>query len=240
MKTVFFITGTHTGLGKALAEEALKRSDSVVFGYSRNQSINVKNYHHITTDFSDVEKLESFIFPEIDDAQQVVLINNAGIIGEIDKIGKIGNRMITQLFNVNLIAPSILINTFLAQFTKKEVSKIIVNVSSGAGKSPIESWAGYCASKAGLDLLSESIEEELKIGGRDDVRIFSIAPGIVDSPMQDKIRQTPKEKFSLVDNFIQYKNQGDLVSPKDVAKKYFQVIDNPNTYPKCIFSVRDF
>ena len=61
----------------------------------------------------------------------------------------------------------------------------IVNISSGAAHRAMEGWSAYCASKAGLAMLTKSLALEY---GPLGIRVFGFAPGIVDTDMQASIR----------------------------------------------------
>ncbi|MFW5726819.1 MAG: NAD-dependent epimerase/dehydratase family protein, partial [bacterium] len=53
----FFITGTSRGIGKALVEKILQEEGTMVYGFSRNPSVEHKRYHHHTTDLADADWL---------------------------------------------------------------------------------------------------------------------------------------------------------------------------------------
>ena len=54
----------------------------------------------------------------------------------------------------------------------------IINISSLAGSHPFAGGAAYCASKAGLNSLTEALMQELR---HDDIRVSCVAPGSVDT-----------------------------------------------------------
>ncbi len=237
--TIAFITGTSRGLGKAIAQLLLKDKNIRVIGISRKQSIEHPNYNHIILDFSDIEIVEKFRFPE-KEFDKCILINNAGVIEPIAHLGHEFSTDITNNYNVNLISPSILINLFMRQFSAKGKPLHIINVSSGAGKYPIDGWSTYSASKAGLDMVSLALNEELKLDKNNNIYIHSIAPGIVDTAMQNEIRKSNSANFSNVDKFKDYFDNNKLTSPKEVALKFKKVIDNPDEFPEVIIDVRNF
>ena len=236
----FYITGTSKGLGKSLAEKILSDKENFVFGLSRTQSINHRNYKHFHIDLSKLEEVKNFDFVLPNDAKKLVLINNAGIIGEIKKVGNRNTDDIISTFNINTTAPSILMNSFIAKYQKIEIEKIILNISSGAGRHTIESWAAYCASKSALDMYSQVIYDEQKHFKKETaVKIYSVAPGIVDTPMQDQIRLAAKTDFPIVDSFINYKNAGALSSPSEISEILIKFLENSQKYKNVIYDVRE-
>ena len=82
----FFITGSSRGLGKAIAE-ALLELGAHVTGLSRSSTISHPKYEHCVVDLSDLDSVKQFEFSVPEDATRVVLINNAGRIGEIKPVG---------------------------------------------------------------------------------------------------------------------------------------------------------
>ncbi len=237
--TIVFITGASRGLGKALTELLLEDDDVRVVGISRTQNIEHPNYRHKILDLSDIETVERYRFP-VEEYDKYILINNAGTIEPIAHIGHEFATDIKRNYNINLLSPSILINMFMRQFSNTGKPIHIINVSSGAGKYPIDGWSSYCASKSGLDMFSLTLKEEITIDGKVNVFIHSIAPGVVDTNMQEIIRDSNSDNFSNIDKFKNYYENDILTSPEEVALKFKEVIDNPEKFPDVIIDVRDF
>jgi len=234
----FFITGTSKGLGKALTELLLENPENFVYGFSRNTTIQHPNYLHYAIDLTNTEHVKSYTFPKIDPTKRVVLINNAGTLGDVDHIGNINPDDIVNAFTINLITPALLSNTFISAYQALNTKKMIINISSGAGKTPIDGWNVYCASKAGLDMFSQVAQEESNID-TSDIKILSLAPGIIDTDMQSTIRNSDEKGFSNLNRFIEYKKEGELSSPTETAKKVIQFINNPELAQHTVCSVRD-
>ncbi len=234
----YFITGTSKGLGRALTELLLKDESNFVFGYARNNEINHKNYYHKLIDLNNLEGLKKIHFPELANPEKIVLINNAGTVGDINHVGATDNDQIVTCFNVNLIAPAIIANNFVAAYKNLSNEKLIVNISSGAGKSAIDGWSAYCSAKAGVDMFSRVLSEEVGIQNS-NFKVLSLAPGIIDTGMQVEIRNAKTEGFSNLDRFIEYKKNGDLASAEETAKKVFRFLTEENLQNEVICSVRD-
>lgn len=235
----YFITGTSRGIGKSLAEILLKDENNKVSGISRTNTIKHKNYYHITTDLSNLDDTESFFFKEIENAEEIVLINNSGVISEIKRIGKLKNKDIVNDYNVNIISPSILINNFIKRYQKLNNKRTILNVSSGAGRHTIDAWSVYCASKSALDMYSENIKlEQSFFPEKNRIKIFSVAPGVIDTKMQDQIRETDIKEFSELEKFVSLKKKNELASPEETANLLLQIINNSDNYNEVILDVR--
>ena len=238
----YFITGASKGIGKAIAEELLKDENNCVIGVSRSSSIQHKHYRHQPMDFSDIPAVEHNlhkVFVPYKDAERLVLINNAGVLGDIGYMGEgMPNERFEFVFDVNVIVPAMLMNSFLQIYQSVQCPKVIVNISSGAGKYPVDGWASYCASKAALDMLSLTVQQEQHVRAS-GVRVYALSPGVVDTAMQENIRESDVEKFSNVQRFRDYKEQGELATPEEVGRKIVWFLHNTDDFNEVIVSVRD-
>lgn len=234
----YFITGSSKGLGKAITEQLLENEQNFVFGFSRSNTINHKRYYHKLIDFSKLDAVQKLRFPELTDAKKLVLINNAGVVGDVKHVGNLDAQKIIDCYTINLIVPTIITNEFLKTYQKTNLEILIINISSGASQSAIDGWSVYCASKAGIDMFSRVIKEEAQINNT-KTNVLSIAPGIIDTEMQIEIRKADNNNFSNVNKFVEYKKNGDLSSAKDAAKKVLQFINNPSLSQNTVCSVRD-
>lgn len=221
----YFISGTSSGIGKALAENLLQDESNIVYGFSRRKTIEHRNFKHNMLDFSKVDKVAKFEFPRLNNAEKIILINNAGTLGDIKHIGNLSAKSLIDVFNVNLTALAVLCNAFIKQYQRIATEKIIINISSGAAMGAYDGWATYCSSKAGVNMLTEVIDMEQKTKAN-PIKIFAIAPGVVDTAMQTTIRKTRVENFSRIEKFNQLKNTGALYNAKTVAQKIISYCQN--------------
>jgi benzil reductase ((S)-benzoin forming) len=243
----YYITGTSRGIGKAFADHLLKNPSNYVIGISRQKTIEHPNYSHFYVDLTDAAAISDFKFDLHANAQKIYLINNAGALGFIKPVGKLQADTIIKNYTLNLIAPSVLTNSFIDCYNTVDCEKVILNISSGAGKNPIDGWAVYCSSKAGLDMFSRVVDEEQKVRAQhpmDNIhkpfRIFSIAPGIVNTEMQSGIRSAEREDFSRVEDFISYKVNNELSEPTVVSEKYLKLMENLNSIKDVLSSIKDY
>ncbi|MEA2043107.1 MAG: SDR family NAD(P)-dependent oxidoreductase [Bacteroidota bacterium] len=237
----YFITGTSRGIGKSLAELYLKNENNRVFGYSRSQSIQHKHYTHHKTDLSRLEQLEVFSFPNLKEANKIILINNSGVINKIARFGKQNTEGIISDYTVNITAPAVLMNAFIRKYQTLEIPRIILNISSGAARRAIDAWGTYCSSKSGLDMITEVIAEEQKFQEQKHrIKVYSVAPGVIDTKMQDQIRATDENEFSNVQRFLDLKKNNELSTPDETAALLDKVIQNPENFSDVLTDVRNF
>ncbi|SHI58940.1 benzil reductase ((S)-benzoin forming) [Hymenobacter daecheongensis DSM 21074] len=225
----YIITGASRGLGKALAETILRQPDTYVMGVSRHATIQHERYHHQPLDLSDILAVENNlhkVFPHWPDAASLTLINNAAVLGEIGYLGEQPNEHFNFVFDVNVVAPAMLMNTFLRTYGPLSVPRTILNISSGAAQSPIDGWSAYCASKAALESLSQTAQKEQSRRGS-GIRIRSLSPGVLDTAMQEHIRTAAEQQFSEAARFAALHATGQLATPESVAEKIVAWLQRP-------------
>ena len=236
----FFVTGSSKGLGKAIAELLLEEPNVYVTGLSRTNSIQHDRYTHVAADLEKVDALPGIVdglFADRAGFEEVVLINNAGYLGDIHYMGDLDHREFIKVMNVNVTAPAILMNAFIRNYGDSEGKKVIINIGSGAGRHPYDGWSAYCSSKAAVDMISESADMENSIRGN-NIRIVSLAPGPVDTEMQDIVRSTPVDNFSQINKFIALKESGQLPSVQETAGKILSFIARIDEFEGPIQDIR--
>ena len=98
----------------------------------------------------------------------------------------------------------------------------------------------YCGSKAGIDLITQVLIEE--INQKNDVRtnVFAVAPGVIDTHMQELIRTATKTEFSRIDKFVSMHKKHHLSSPKVAARKVLSFVLNSVPQRNGRVDVREF
>lgn len=221
------ITGGSRGLGAALVKTYCEQ-DYKVISIARTRS----NYEHenliAQIDFNlaridHFDILEGRIFNAIKglEFKEVLLINNAAILGEMKHIQDCQNWNINDGIKVNVNAPLLLISMIIRRWIGQSVNIRIINISSGLAVHPMPGSTIYCTTKAGIEMMTKTIALEQKDNHR--FKMVSISPGIIDTDMQSEIRQTKKEDLEAVDQFIAFKEQNLLVPPNVVAEKIWKV-----------------
>ncbi|WP_200980239.1 SDR family NAD(P)-dependent oxidoreductase [Echinicola sp. 20G] len=241
MKSLYVLTGCSKGLGKALLDELVESEKNQVVGISRSTMESGDGFTHFELDLANttglIKELPS-IFP-VGDFDRIVLINNAGWIGEIGPLGKLDPTGIAKINAVNVVAPAILINEYVRKYHDQKCEKLVINISSGAASKDVDGWSGYCSSKAALNRMTgvAQVESDLKGFG---INYYALSPGIVDTPMQADIRSADQENFSGLKKFKDFKANDELSSPEVVAEKVLYLIDHLDEFTEVLQDVRDF
>lgn len=246
----YIITGTSRRLGEAITDKLLSENNYLIcISRKKNKRLIdeaekkncIINYHEFDLeDLEEVDTLTEKIFTDIQkhSAESLCLINNAGLLDPIKPIGKSDSSEIIRNINVNAVAPMILTSLFINWFEDFRCKKVIVNITSGAGRNPYFGWGCYCSSKAAIDMYTRTIGVE-QISKSNPVRIVSFAPGIIDTEMQKRIRQSSIEDFAQVERFRKFKEDGVLKEPSFVAQKVIEVIQNDTIKTGTVLDIKE-
>ena len=228
------ITGTSRGIGKALCKQFATPGYTVI-GISRTENRTLEDYmvhkgaryKFLRIDLADVEnskdwEQEIFAGLELEEGDSITLYNNAGVLGPIKHIENATSNDIIRHYNVNTVAPVLLSSAVIRRTKDFAGDKRIINISSGAAVHSYDGWACYCSSKAAINMFTQTVGVEQKTS-HNPVKIIAVAPGIIDTGMQDEIRSATDTDFGEVGSFIELKANGLLSDPNVVAQKLAQL-----------------
>ncbi|WP_371323089.1 SDR family oxidoreductase [Dechloromonas sp. ZY10] len=209
------VTGYSRGLGAAIAQE-LQQQGFETLGLARQSNAQSCTFR-ISLDLADSRALADWLASGelasfLADAEQAILINNAGTVQPIGPAGSHAATEVLHALALNVAAPLLLSDAFIAA-SRDCPDRRILHVSSGAGRHAYPGWNLYCAGKAALDRHAEAVALERLPG----LRIASLAPGVIDTDMQGEIRACPEPRFPLRGRFVELKARGQLSSPENAA-----------------------
>jgi 3-oxoacyl-[acyl-carrier protein] reductase len=118
-----------------------------------------------------------------------ILVNNAGIGGFTEALHNLPPDEWDRILNTNLRGVYYAIRAFAPMMIRASCGHII-NISSLAGKNPLRNGAAYAASKWGLNGLSYSVAEELRVH---NIRVSVVCPGSVDTELGPHTGKDPKK-----------------------------------------------
>lgn len=216
------ITGVSRGLGEAIAAELLAR-DWHVLGAGRKTSARLAGdrYGFVEVDLAQIDRLDAALsapFAEIARSQpsRVVCINNAAMAQPVGVRGRLSTREIGTSTAVNLAAPAAIANLVCRVFADLSHNARIINVSSGAAETVLPGSAVYCATKAGLEMLTRTLAAEQ---GANGIRVITLRPGIIDTDMQAFMRSQGEDVLPTSALFRGFHERGQLVRSDVAAKK---------------------
>jgi NAD(P)-dependent dehydrogenase (short-subunit alcohol dehydrogenase family) len=224
------VTGAGSGIGRATAI-AFANAGAHVLGIGRREAslLQTASEHPAVATF--VADVCADGAPEavIEEAARRwgrvdVLVNNAGAAA-IVPLGEVTGARITELFALNVTAPSLLAGAALPYL--REVHGSIINVSSTFGHRPLPGGSHYAASKSAIESLTRSWALEL---AADNVRVNAVAPGPTESEalaaaglpeeVVEKIKQDEAEQIPL----------GRRGKPEEVADWIVHLADPASTW----------
>ena len=216
------VTGSTSGIGRAIAIELAREGASVIVT-GRNESAGKEIEKYIKSEggeayfikadltrYSDIDKLFNEAlshFGQID-----ILVNNAGV--EILKpINETRMEEVEHLFRVNFFAAYYLMQKVIPLMRVHD-GGVIINIASTAGLSPYPGGGPYCSSKAALISLSKVAALE---NGAYNIRVVALAPGLVETPML--YEGVPLEiRKSYLESLRKKVLVGRIAKPEDIAR----------------------
>jgi len=217
------VTGHSRGLGAAIAETLLRQGVPVM-GISRGSNAALRDAFgdaltEVELDLASGASTAHWLACGdltrwLADGDRALLINNAGVVTPVAPPGKQGPAAVALAVSINVAAPLVLTDAFV-QASEHMSERRIVHISSGAARKAYAGWSIYCATKAALDHHARAVIED----GVPRLRISAVAPGVIDTDMQDTLRSTDPANFPALPRFEALKRDGELTSPEDCARR---------------------
>lgn len=206
------VTGHSRGLGEGVARALLARGVQVM-GIARHGNQALPATHQVALDLADAAALQAWLAGGelaafLHGTDGALLVNNAGVVQPVGAPGTQGAARLALAVSVNVTAALVLTDAFVAA-SNGCADRRVAHVSSGAGRAPYSGWSTYCATKAALDMHARAVALDAIPG----LAIASIAPGVIDTAMQEEIRGTPERDFPAIGRFMALKRDGALADP---------------------------
>jgi len=222
------ITGASRGLGYEMAKILNAQGKTLLLIARGEISIAGPNVFTCEADLSKIEAIATVMqmfeqLLDVNNLRSVSLLNNAGAVEPITFAEKCSATDTFNAISLNLSAVIQLSCGFLERTNNLACPRKILNISSGAATSAYRGWSHYCAAKAGVDHFTRCVGEEQKLH-RNPALIVSFAPGVIDTQMQNTIRDTSVTDFPDLARFVELKRQGNLVSADVAAKQTLQFL----------------
>lgn len=227
---VVFISGASRGVGAGMAERYSKLGMKLVL-CSRSAPILPESEDVLSRaiDVRDEAGIEKLVLEAESRFGSIDLwINNAGVLEPVRPVRDISVDEFREHIEVNLMGVFIGTRAYLQH--RRRVSGhppsagVLINVSSGAAWNPYQGWGAYCAGKAAVERLTEVVALEEEGTG---LRVHSIAPGVVDTPMQEVVCSSSAAHFPEVERFRERKERGELNSVRFVADEFLAIAFDP-------------
>lgn len=226
------VTGGGRGIGRAsafaLAEAGARVAVLARSGDEVDESVRMLRDagHHAHGVSADVADIDSFRAAVDDVTARLgpidVLANNAGVTWPLGAIWEIDTEEWLAAVSINLVGPVRGIRLVLPGMLERGWGRII-NVTTGAASPPgIPRASAYSASKAALNQLTCTVAAELATTG---VSINAVDPGLVDTAMQDYMRESSDLLGPRVSSmFHRFVDDGKLRDATDPARLIAAVV----------------
>lgn len=185
MAKTIVITGVGRGLGRSLVDE-FARAGQTAIGCTRSESAILSlrqtygSPHHFTAvDVSDDRQVQDWASAVLADyGPPDLLVNNAGAINQLATLWEIPAEEFSRVIDVNIKGIANAIRHFVPAMVARRRG-IIVNFSSGWGRSTSPEVGPYCASKWAVEGLTRSLAQELPAS----MAAIPLNPGIIHADM---------------------------------------------------------
>lgn len=200
-----FVTGSSSGIGAAIAISLAKVGCRVVVQYRSNQEgaekiaaqireLGAPDPLIVQADVSDSESLAKCFaaidaeFPHLD-----IFVNNAGIDGERETVLDGDPATFEKVISINLIGGYRGVQAALQRMAPRQQG-VILSITSVHERIPWAGQAAYCASKAGIAIMTQSLALELADSG---IRVLNLAPGAIKTDINKDVWSDPDQMADL-------------------------------------------
>lgn len=237
MTSHYYITGTSRGLGRALVETLVRDEDASVTSIGRSAGPDVAGYEHVELDLINLDAVAAFRFPNHGAPDRVILVNNAAVLNARYLHEETAESIQTS-YAVNIVAPVLLTNAFLAAYRDAGVEMVVCNVSSRSSQVVLPGATLYSGTKAAMDITSRTLAAEAKASGV-PLTVLCVNPGSIDTAMQETLRSADETRFPFAITMRKTKAEGRLQTPQSVAERLVRVLKDPALAPDVVFTLAD-
>jgi NAD(P)-dependent dehydrogenase (short-subunit alcohol dehydrogenase family) len=217
-KALAIVTGANGGIGIAVAKRLWEANYALCLTWNSgrdrldtfiaSQGGETPDLFELRVDLSDITSLRTAFDDKRLDRPLRALVNNAGAFRR-QLLLEVEDGDYDSVMNVNLRSCLVLTQWATPRMAKAGGGSII-NIASATGNVPGPGLGVYSIAKAGLVMLSRLAAQEL---GRSGIRVNTVSPGLIVTPMTERTYQDPVQK--------QHREEmtatGRVGTPEDVA-----------------------
>lgn len=196
-RPVMLVSGASSGIGAATARLAAAQGYDVAIGYRSDAAaaeavaadVRTVGGHAVTlaADLATPQGPTAFftafdaVFSRLD-----AFVNNAGVVDTASRIEDMAPDRLDRMFSTNLTGPFLCAGQAVRRMSQRYGGRggVIINISSAAARlGAAGNYADYAAAKAGIDILTRALSDEVAADG---IRVAGIRPGIILTPIHGK------------------------------------------------------
>ncbi|HIK16446.1 MAG TPA: SDR family NAD(P)-dependent oxidoreductase [Leptolyngbyaceae cyanobacterium M33_DOE_097] len=234
---VWLITGSSTGLGRALAQAVLERGYHLVATARQPEQLKELSDRYpdrvttIALDVTNAESIQQAVEAALNAYNRIdVLVNNAGY-GTVGAIEEANDDDIRRQFDTNLFG-AINVTRAILPTLREQRSGHILNISSANGISAFAGVGIYSATKFALEAISEALAQEVKPLG---IKVTIIEPGSSRTNFSSRALSTLSHQINdyaqtsgKIVQRLQERNGKQPNDPAKVAAAMIQVVESDN------------
>lgn len=220
---VAIVTGASSGIGEATAKILTEHGAKVVLAARSKDKLEalsgtLKDSYTVPTDVKNIDALKNLVKLTIEHYGRLdIVVNNAGLGYDIE-VEKIDPKLYTELFQINVLGPLVLMQEAIPHM-RKNGEGAIVNVSSGTSLMNIPNLAAYSSLKKALNGLSSTARVELE---KDGIKVSIVYPYITNTNFGKNVMSGPRTES--------HQDRDDVLPagdpPELVAEKILEIIES--------------
>lgn len=224
MSKVYFITGTSSGFGRALAETALERGESVVLTARKPETVQdlVDKFPATAIaaalDVTNAELRQAAIKTALDKFGRIDVLANIAGVGSLGAAEEFSSAQIRQQFEINFFGV-IELSREILPIMRGQKSGHILNLTSIGGLASVGGFALYCATKFAVEGFSEALRDEVKPLG---INVTIVEPGAFRTEFAGASNVRPEQTIDdyqpVIEPIRQYLYGNDGKQPGDPHK----------------------
>lgn len=206
----YLLTGAGSGIGELVARTLHDRGDEVwLLARSAERAEDLAgsfcSARTVVADLADAASVAALTVPDA----LAGVVHSAGVV-DVAPLTETDPADLERAVAVNLLAPMVLSRLVVPAVRRARGTHVFVN--SGSGLRAKADWASYNASKFGLRGFADALRGEESAHG---VRVTSVYPGRVATPMQERVHAAEGAEYDA----------SDWIRPETVAAQVVSVLD---------------
>ena len=220
-----FISGASSGIGLSVAEAV--PFEARVIDISRSGAPGFEHFEADLCDPASWAAVGALFEREMNGyaGERVVFVHSAGTLHPMGFAGEVDAKGYTAQVLLNSAAPQVLGDAFLRSAHRCKARCQLLMIGSGAALTVYRGWSAYCGGKAAVDHWVQTVGAELDYRGS-PTRVASVAPGVVETAMQEQIREVSERDFPDLPRFVELYEQGQLRDPAEVAQDLWRLLES--------------